>query len=76
VWELFRVTYRIVKPPYVIEGLALGLGYAWAAVRRAKRPISKELMAFHRREQMRKLRAILKSAITFKPIDKFKLLSE
>jgi len=76
VWQFFRVTYRMVKPPYVVEGLALGLGYGWAAVRRAKRPISKELMAFHRREQMRKLRAILKSAITFKPIDKFKLLSE
>jgi biofilm PGA synthesis N-glycosyltransferase PgaC len=76
VWELFRVTYRMVKPPYIVEGFALGLGYGWAAVRRAKRPISKELMAFHRREQMRKLRVILKSAITFKPIDKFKLLSE
>jgi len=76
VWELFRVTYRMVKPPYITEGFALGLGYAWAAVRRAKRPISNELMAFHRREQMRKLRAILKSAITFKPIDKFKLLAE
>jgi biofilm PGA synthesis N-glycosyltransferase PgaC len=76
VWELFRVTYRMVKPPYIVQGFALGLGYGWAAVRRAKRPISKELMAFHRREQMRKLRAILKSAITFKPIDKFKLLSE
>ena len=76
VWQFFRVTYRMVKPPYVVEGLALGLGYGWAALRRAKRPISKELMAFHRREQMRKLRAILKSAITLKPIDKFKLLSE
>jgi biofilm PGA synthesis N-glycosyltransferase PgaC len=76
VWELFRVTYRMVKPPYIVEGFALGLGYGWAAVRRAKRPISKELMAFHRREQMRKLRVLLKSAITFKPIDKFKLLSE
>jgi biofilm PGA synthesis N-glycosyltransferase PgaC len=76
VWELFRVTYRMAKPPYIVEGFALGLGYGWAAVRRAKRPISKELMAFHRREQMRKLRVILKSAITFKPIDKFKLLSE
>jgi biofilm PGA synthesis N-glycosyltransferase PgaC len=76
VWELFRVSYRMIKPPYVVEGLALGLGYGWAAVRRAKRPISTELVAFHRREQMRKLRAILKSAITLKPIDKFKLLSE
>jgi poly-beta-1,6-N-acetyl-D-glucosamine synthase len=76
VWELFRVTYRMVKPPYVVEGLALGLGYGWAALRRLPRPISKELMEFHRREQMRKLKTILKLAITLKPIDKFKLLSE
>jgi len=75
-WELFRVAYRTVKPPYVVEGVALGLGYGWAAVTRQNRPISKELMKFHRREQMRKLRIILKSVITFKPIDKFTLLSE
>ena len=75
-WELFRVSYRMVKPPYVVEGLALGLGYALAAVRRAKRPISKELMAFHRREQMRKLRMILKAVVTLKSIDKFGLLSD
>jgi len=75
-WELFRVTYRMVKPPYVVEGLALGLGYGWAALRRLQRPISKELMAFHRREQMRKLKEILKNALTFKRVDKFTLLSE
>lgn len=76
VWELFRVCYRAIKPPYVIEGLALGLGYGWAMLRRTKRPISNELMKFHRQEQMRKLRVIMKSVFTFKPIDKFKLLSE
>jgi len=76
VWELFRVGYRMVKPPYIVEGLALGLGYGWATVRRARRPISKELMAFHRREQMRKLRLILKSVGKFKPIDKFRLLGD
>jgi len=75
-WELFRVTYRMAKPPYVVEGVALGLGYASAALRRQKRPVSKELMKFHRREQMLKLKVILKSALAFKPIDKFKLLSE
>ena len=76
VWELLRVSYRIVKPPYVAQGVALALGYGWAAVRRAKRPITKELMKFHRREQIRKVKIILKSAITFSPIDKFTLLSE
>ena len=33
-------------------------------------------MTFHRHEQMRKLKAILKSALTSKTIDKFQLLSE
>jgi hypothetical protein len=56
--------------------VALGLGYGSAAVRGLQRPISKELMAFHRQEQMRKLKIILKSLLTFKPINKFTLLSE
>jgi len=64
------------KRPYIVDGIALGLGYGSAAVRRLKRPVSKQLMTFHRREQMRKLRVILKSLLTFKPIDKFTLLSE
>ena len=75
-WELFRVAYRMTKKPYIVEGVALGLGYTWAMVRRVNRPISEELMAFHRHEQMRKLRAILKARLTFKNIDKFQLLSE
>jgi len=76
VWELFRISYRMTRRPYVVDGIALGLGYGSAALRRLKRPISRELMAFHRQEQMRKLRAILKSLLTFKPINKFTLLSE
>lgn len=75
-WELFRVLYRMTKRPYVVDGLALGLGYGLAAVRRLKRPVSKDLMAFHRREQMRKLKAIVKRVLTLKSIDKFTLLSE
>ena len=75
-WELFRVSYRMTKRPYLVDGLALGLGYGLAAVRRLKRPVSNELMAFHRREQMRKLKAIVKRVLTLKPIDKFTLLSE
>lgn len=75
-WEFFRVTFRMTKKPYLVEGIALGLGYAWATARRVKRPISKELMAFHRHEQMRKLRAILKARVTFKPVDKFQLLTD
>lgn len=73
-WQLFRAVYRMTNKPYLIDGIALGSGYMWAAVRRVKRPISKELITFYRKEQMQKLRVILKSALTFKPIDKFTIL--
>ena len=73
IWELFRVAYRMAKKPYVMGGLALLFGYGWAAVRRIKRPVSAELMRFHRRDQMRKLQAILASFCRLKRIDSFSL---
>jgi biofilm PGA synthesis N-glycosyltransferase PgaC len=73
VWELFRVVYRAAKQPFITGGLALGLGYCWAFLRRVPRPVSRELMAFHRKEQMAKLRAILKSLVRFKRVDHFTL---
>ena len=75
VWELFRVAYRMSKRPYFVAGLALALGYGWATVRRINRPVSDQLMKFHRKEQMRKLAAILKTAATFKRIDNFAAVS-
>ena len=71
VWELFRVAYRTAKQPYIVGGLSLGLGYCWAVLRRTPRPVSRELMAFHRKEQMIKLKAILKSVVRFKRVDNF-----
>jgi biofilm PGA synthesis N-glycosyltransferase PgaC len=73
VWELFRVAYRATKRPYILEGASLGLGYCWALIRRTPRPVSRELMAFHRKEQMLKLRAIFKSIIRFKRVNNFDL---
>ena len=74
VWELFRVIYRMTKQP--IDGLALLSGYCWAAIRRMERPVSRELMRFHRREQLKKLRAIFRTLLRFKKIDNFSLLKE
>jgi poly-beta-1,6-N-acetyl-D-glucosamine synthase len=76
VWELFRCAYRMTKRPFFVEGFALGLGYSSAMLRREKRPISKQLMAFHRKEQMTKLRTILRSVLTFKRVDNFKALPQ
>jgi biofilm PGA synthesis N-glycosyltransferase PgaC len=71
VWELFRVAYRMTKKPVVIGGLMLGLGYCSGLIRRIPRPVSRELMVFHRTEQMAKLRAILKCIVTFRKLDSF-----
>ncbi len=71
IWELFRVTYRVTKEPFLIGGMALGLGYCSAFLRRTPRPVSKELMAFHRKEEMRKLKAILKSFVSKGRVDNF-----
>ncbi|OLB56196.1 MAG: glycosyltransferase [Nitrospirae bacterium] len=74
VWELFRVAYRMTKKPYVIGGTALGLGYCWALLRQIERPISHNVMEFHRREQMLKLKIILKSILKFKRVDSFRVI--
>jgi glycosyltransferase involved in cell wall biosynthesis len=73
-WEVFRVAYRMAKRPYLVDGLALGLGYASAGLRRIDRPVSNDLMRFHRKEQMRKLKAILTSLATLRRVDSFRVL--
>ena len=73
-WQLFRVAYRMTKRPILIDGLALLLGYCWAAIRRVERSVTPELMRFHRREQMTKLRAIFRSILRFKKVDNFSLM--
>lgn len=72
-WQLFRVVYRIRHSP--LEGLAIGLGYSMAFLKRTERPISRELIRFHRREQIAKLKVILWSLATFRPIDSFQVSS-
>lgn len=73
-WEIFRSVYRVTKKPYVLSGVALFLGYFAAYLKHDKRPVSDELMKFHRKEQMRRLRKILVSVCTFKRLDRFELM--
>jgi len=71
VWQLFRCTYRMAKRPYLTGGLALLAGYLSAAARRMPRAVSPELMRFHRAEQMKKLKAVLRSVVRMKKVDNF-----
>jgi biofilm PGA synthesis N-glycosyltransferase PgaC len=58
-WELFRGFHQMTKQPFVIGGGMLLAGYCWAFVRGVKRPVSRDLMAFYRREQMQRLKKFL-----------------
>jgi glycosyltransferase involved in cell wall biosynthesis len=67
-WQLCRVCYRALKRPLIVGGLAVALGYAWAALRGTPRAVSPELLAFHRAEQMSKLKAIIAALVRFKRV--------
>jgi biofilm PGA synthesis N-glycosyltransferase PgaC len=71
IWQTFRVVYRIMKPPFLFGGLALGAGYCWAWFRRTKRPVSLDLIRFCRQDQMNRLRAIFSSILRFKKLNSF-----
>jgi glycosyltransferase involved in cell wall biosynthesis len=75
VWQLFRAVYQMTKRRVLIDGLAVLSGYCWAALRRTKRPVTQELVHFHRGEQMRKLKAIFHNLLRFKKIDSFSLVT-
>ena len=76
VWQLFRVAYRMTKRPFIAGGIALLAGYGWASLRRMDRAVSPELMRFHRREQMKKLKAVLRSLLRLKKVDNFSVATE
>ena len=59
VWQLLRVTYQIFKWPYMIGGVALLCGYLYAFATRIQRPMTPELLRFHRQEQLERLRRLV-----------------
>jgi len=58
VWEFIRGLFRMRERPWILGGLCFEAGYAWACLRRTPRVVSPELMAFHRAEQMARLRSL------------------
>lgn len=58
-WALLRGAHQMRSRPWIIRGVMFHLGYFWAMLRRAPLVVSNELMAFHRAEQMNRLRGIL-----------------
>lgn len=61
-WQLSRGLYQTTRSPYVLGGILLIAGYAWAWLTRVPRPVSGELIRFHRSEQLARLRQMFRRA--------------
>jgi poly-beta-1,6-N-acetyl-D-glucosamine synthase len=59
-WQVLRAGYQMTRPPYVVGGLGLLAGFWWALISRMRRPVSEDLVRFHRAEQMARLKSILR----------------
>ena len=57
-WQAFRTVYQMKHRPFVTGGLAMGWGYLRSMLRREEIPLSPELVAFVRREQMQRLKKL------------------
>lgn len=62
-WQVCRSIYQLTRRPYVTGGVALAVGYFSAMTRRTKRPVSRELIEFQRKDQMRRLRAFVRQRV-------------
>jgi glycosyltransferase involved in cell wall biosynthesis len=58
-WQFFRACFQVRNKPFVMGGALLYAGYVWSAMTGVERAVSKELMRFHRAEQMQRLKKIL-----------------
>jgi len=62
-WELFRSCLQLRNKPYFLGGFLLMTGFAWACFSRTERPIDSQLIAFHQKEQMRRLREAFREVV-------------
>ena len=58
-WQVFRVAFQMLKRPYGIGGLILLFGYMHSLAKRVERPVPPDLLRFHRREQIERLKHLL-----------------
>ena len=58
-WEVFRGIYQMGHKPYFIGGLLLLIGYFYLFFSRKRRPVPMEYVAFHRQEEISRLKSIL-----------------
>ena len=60
-WQMLCSIFQMTRQPFVVGGSLLFLGYCWAPVRREKKRLPGHVLRFRRREQMERLKRILKT---------------
>lgn len=68
VWALLRGFFQMRNRPWILAGLMFQLGFFWSMLTRVQRVVSPELMAFHRGEQMSRLKAVFARSHTSEPL--------
>jgi glycosyltransferase involved in cell wall biosynthesis len=58
-WQCCRAAFQMTRRPYVLGGVLLLAGFFGALVRRVEKPVPPELVTFHRREQLQRLRRVV-----------------
>jgi GT2 family glycosyltransferase len=61
-WEAARGVVQMTRPPRLLGGLSVMLGYLSAWLSRTPSPVPKDLREFHRREQIRRLGSLVHHA--------------
>jgi poly-beta-1,6-N-acetyl-D-glucosamine synthase len=61
-WEVFRVVRQMSLSPVFTGGLALAAGYLWGVVRQVPRPLSPDLIDFHRLVQMQRVSRFIRGS--------------
>jgi len=63
-FEVFRGVYQMTNKPYLVGGFLILAGYLWAMLHRIERPIPRQLMELRRTDQLKRLRVILRRALS------------
>jgi len=65
-WEILRGFFQMRQKPLLLGGIWFISGYLGAWLKRIERPVSPELVAFHRKEQMERLNSIFGRNVSLK----------
>lgn len=57
-WAVFRSLYQMKTTPYVLGGGCMFSGYIWAFLSRVELSVPRDLVEFHQKEQMNRLKAL------------------